>query len=343
MKTYWTSALFICLVMFGLVENNYCLQPQTADITQLQQILENELGKDFEFFKGDLKQHPVESEKNQYWLAHVKPQRTGFFTIKYAYQFADKFYASGETEMKIAVGGKDCSRYPQVVREIGYFCLGDTIVIPVRISNFSKHTFELQTKYDTAENVESSRKVYNYMLNRLDTEKVVNPIESNIQYLGKFRDENLFRNGGGIFTHYAVFEAKSIGRFRLNISYIYENEAETKSNVAIKATNPIIIINRGDSITSLVPIEKATFFIKDRSYSSANTNSFESNLLILHPGEIFSIQFSTFRAQAWWEEKNGISESKAKKMNPKPIIQKEPFLLKKNEGYNEWLKDFVGN
>lgn len=341
MKILLTKILcgvFVILVgLFAAAEKNFAWSPKSVDVKKLERDFVAEFSRDFKFVKSETKENLVENQKLNYWLAHVKPQRTGFFTIKYAYQFADKFYASGETEMKIAVGGKECSRYPQVVRETGYFCLGDTIIIPVRLTNFSKHTFYLKSKEETAENVEKNRMIYNNS-NGLNTEKVINPIEGNIKYLGKHRIDNLYRNGGGIFTHIAVFEAVRKGRFNLSLSGIYEKNKTLDEYASI----PIIIINRGESITSLIPEERITF-IKDRSYSSAYKNSFESNLRILQPGEIFSVAYAAFHAKAWWQEKNGINESEVRALNVIPVIKSEPFSIKKEDGFNSWVADFSAN
>jgi hypothetical protein len=182
-KKYWMITAFVFITLFGLAENN--LGFQSNDLNQLKRAFTAEFNKDFQFIKGELTTHTVGTEKQQYWLAHIKPKQTGFFTIKYGYQFADKFYAEGETEMKIAVGGKNGSRYPQIIREIGYFCLGDTIIVPVRLSNFSRHNFTLKSKYASSNDIEESRKTYNIYPNLVENEKIVNPLETHIKYVSR--------------------------------------------------------------------------------------------------------------------------------------------------------------
>lgn len=336
-RKYLTITTFIFIAVFGLTESNLAFQSKPFDLKQLRRAFIAEFDQDFQFIKGELKNHSVGKESQQYWLVHVKPKRTGFFTIKYAYQFADKFYAWGETEMRIGISGNKCRRYPQVVREIGYFCLGDTVIIPVRLHNFSKHTFSLKSKYAQPEEIEEARKnYYDYYLNQTVYEKVANPLEENIKYLGKYRADNLYRNGGGTFTHFAVFEAKSIGKFNIGLSF----EGQKTNNILIRTT-PVIIINPGTPIKSLVPEERATYFIKDRSYSSGYSNSFESNLLILQPGDVFAIPFSFFRASAMWEKNSLITEEKARNQNPTPSIHKQPFLMKTDEGFNDWVNEYL--
>lgn len=338
MKTFLVIATFI-MIMTGLVENTLCFQAEPVDLKLLQRLFVAEFDKDFQFTKGELKIHSIDSEKHQYWLAQVKPKHTGFFTIKYSYKFADKFYAEGETEMKIAVGGKDCSRYPQIVREIGYFCLGDTIVIPIRLHKFSKHTFNLESRYEKPENIEESRKnYYNFYHDRTNTDKVTNPLEENLKYLGKSREDNLKRSGGGTFTYFAVFEAKSKGKFNIALSV----EGKEANNFSLRST-PVIIINRGTPITSLVPKETATYYIKGRTYSSAYTNSFESHLLILQPGDIIAEPFYFLVEKVWWEDKSVVKEASVRTINPIPVIRKQMFAIKTTDGFNDWVNDYLSN
>lgn len=325
------------LTIIGSVQNALCFQSETVDLKLLKQLFVNEFGKDFQFVKGELKNNTIESEQRQYWLAHVKPKQTGFFTIKYSYQYADKFYSYGETEMKIAVGGKNGSRYPQVVRERGYFCLGDTIVIPIRLTRFSKHTFTLESKYIKAEEIEQSRETYNHYKTQLTPDKVPNPVEENLKYLGKHRQDQLFRSGGGNFTYLAIFEAKKIGKFNIILS------GETNKGRISLRSEPVIIIERGTPITSLVPEETSTFYIKDQRYSSAYQQNYESNLMILHPGDVVAVPFLFLHAKSWLDKKSSLTEGDIRSLNPTPTIQKQPFSIKTEDGFNKWVNDLLTN
>jgi hypothetical protein len=159
-------------------------------------------------------------------------------------------------------------------------------------------------------------------------------LEDNLKYLGKYRVDNLPRNGGGFFTHFAIFEAKSVGRFNIGLSV--EGKDTTDS---IVRTTPVIIINRGTPLTLPVTKEKATYYIKGRTYSSVYSNSFESNLLILLPGEDFAIPFAFYSEDPKWNDKDIIN--KARNPNPIPVIHKQPFLLKTDEGFNDWVSNYL--
>lgn len=330
MKTILVIGVFL-MTMLGSVNNALCFQ---LDLKLLQRLFIDEFSKDFQFVKAELKTNIVQSETRQYWLAHVKPKQTGFFKIKYSYQYADKFYTWGETEMKIAVGGKNGSRYPQFVGARGYFCLGDTIVIPIRLTNFSKHTFNLKSKYVNAQEIEESRETYNHHKSQLTSGKVSNPLEENLKYLGKYQADNLYRSGGGEFTYFAVFEAKKTGRFNITLSSDHQ-----EPRIFLRS-DPVIIIERGTPMTSLVPKETTTFYIKGRSYSSSYQVSYESNLLILQPGDIVAIPFLFIHERAWWDKKSGLVEEGARRLNPSPIIKKQPFAIKTEDGFNKWVDDY---
>jgi hypothetical protein len=242
--------------------------------------------------------------------------------------------------MPIAIGGNSCTRYPKVVREIGYFCLNDTIIVPIRLDNRSKHVFSLEMKYSKPAVIEEGRKSYNHFLNRLDSEKVENPLEPNLKYLGKYRTENLYRNGGGTFVHHAVFEAAAAGKFNLVIS----NDSDASSGRAIGTfpSIPIFIVSQGTAMTAIVPEEKITYYTKGRDYSSDYKNSFESNFLILQPGDVFTAAFMFYAEKPWYldEEKNGES-AVPRNPNPAPLIRRQPFSLPLDSGYNKWIVDYL--
>lgn len=347
-KTYSTISAAMCIIFIiaaaataESASNRRAAQNRAVDKSSLRRAFIDEFGKDFQFIKGEMKTHTVESEKQSFWLAHIKPKRTGYFTLAYSYRYADKFYAEGAHRLPIAVSGNSCTRYPKVVRDIGYFCLSDTIIVPVRLDNRSKHVFSLEAKYAEPADIEKGREFYEYFLDRLNSEKVENPLEPNLKYLGKYRTENLYRNGGGTFLHHAVFEAAAAGRFNLVIS----NDSDTSKGGATGAfpSIPVLIVRPGTALTEIVPEERITYYTKGRDYASDYKNSFESNFLILQPGEIFTAAFMFYMEKPWYldEEKTGEPKRAPRNPNPSPLIRRQPFSLPLNSGYNEWIIDYL--
>lgn len=343
-KIYSTAAAIILLLAAATAESASNLpgfQDRTVDKNSLRRAFIEEFGRDFKFIKGELKTHTVESENQSFWLAHIKPKRTGYFTLGYSYRYADKFYAEGAHRMSIAVGGTSCTRYPKVVRDIGYFCLTDTIIVPIRLDNRSKHVFSLESKYAKPADIEEGRKFYEYFLDRLDSEKVENPLEPNLKYLGKYRTENLYRSGGGTFVHHAVFKAAAAGK--LNLTLTNASDASKGRATGAFPSIPILIVSPGTALTAIVPEERITYYTEGRDYSSDYKNSFESNFLILQPGDVFTAAFLFYSEKPWYldEEKNGALERSPRNPNPAPLVRREPFSLPLASGYNEWIIDYL--
>ena len=96
-------------------------------------------------------------------------------------------------------------------------------------------------------------------------------------------------------------------------------------------------------MTSLIPQERATYYIKDRSYSSGYTNSFEGNLLILLPGDVIALPFLIYSEEPFWKEKDKPREVSVGNRNPTPIIGRQPFFLEKKDDFNDWIIEYLPN
>ena len=65
-----------------------------------------------------------------------------------------------------------------------------------------------------------------------------------------------------------------------------------------------------------------------------------TKILILQPGDVFSIEYTS------WVERWGFGEENPTKKvdkgkEPKLVIQKLPFTINKDWSYNEWLTDYL--
>ena len=319
---------------------------KTADLDQLRSKFEEAVGKDFEIVKVESKGRSNARGGGTYWLAHIKPKQPGFFTLTYRYNYNDSHYSHVEREFSFGVGRKGCSRGVPSYGSYHRYCLGDTIVFPVAIYNFTEHEFNLKTTPHTPEQDAVWEKAASDPANaRLDGAEVDNPIASHMRYVGSTSHKLLHRNGGYTLEAYAMFEAKSPGRFNVSLSADFPDlPSAVLSSVGASGGTPIIIVSRGTPVTLLASshaVRGYTMGYDGREFvSSTSGDSFMTDVMILQPGDRISLKYFTTirRARYEREERSG---KIASDVIPPPQITKLPFELRSEYNFTEWLVDYL--
>jgi hypothetical protein len=340
LKIYLTVIVTFCGVMLGQAENVFSYRSNKTDVAELRKLFTEAVGGDFEIVKDILNKRPDPRGGETYWLVHVKPRRSGHFALKYSFKFTHKFEypEEGENELFIRVGGKNCNRYNNDNLGLGNVCLGDTVIVPIRTDFRTGHLFSLKSTYQEAENIgraglnpEPSEKLSNI-------EPVVNPLENNLKYLGMMRSVMPHRNYGAETVVYrAFFEAKKVGRFNLGLATGSGDEKAVKTiNIGPLDALPIIIVDPGTPITALVYAENTVNYGDKKRFSAYAGNNFLTKLLILQPGDVFSVEYAS-----WTNRWDFGDEKKAEQPDPKLAIHKLPFTVDKDWSYNEWLIDYL--
>jgi len=336
---YIAIAIFLSIAALGTPNPSYS-QPAKAEIAHLRKSFALAMAKDFDLITDRIVEHNDKWRGGHYALFHVKPKQSGIYKLKYTYRMRDDFYYEGENEAVIRVGNRKCERDLRADEWKTMFCLGDTVIIPVRLRDSSNHVFSLESAYQkTVAGTGSQSPSY---LGGLDKEIVGNPLDANLEYLGFHRGEQMSRSatGGGSISHTAFFSAKSAGRFNLSLSpKLAERAADPGAIQSFINVVPVIIVNPGTPITALVPHEKITGYIKGRAYSSNNTVSYQTNLLILQPGDFISEAYSVYLISP--SKGPGTIRFSGLNQDPVPVIKKLPFLLKKDGSYNDWLDGYL--
>jgi hypothetical protein len=312
-------------------------QPAKADITHLRKSFALAVAKDFEITTGRLVNYDDKWRGGSFMLFHIKPKQSGIYTLKYTYRMRDDFYYEGENEFVIRIGDRKCNRDLRTDDWKTMFCLGDTIIIPVRLQDSSNHVFSLESIYQkTVARTGGERPSYLGILNK---DKVANPLDANLKYFGFDRSEQLSRSatGGGTISHHAVFEAKTPGKFNLGLSARAGEQVTGGVNATMNPI-PIIIVNPGTPVTALVPHERITSYTKGRAYSSGNMVSYQTNLLILQPGDFISEAYSIYIISPGG---SGAIKFSGLDRDPVPVIEKLPFSLKKDGSYNDWIAGYL--
>mgnify|MGYP001582425482 FL=1 len=221
---------------------------------QLRKNFSEATQNDFEIVKDYVNQRPVARGGETFWLVHVKPKRSGHYALKYSFKFTHKFShpEEGENELYIRVGEKNCKRYNDNNYGLSNICLGDTVIVPIRIDQRVGHQFSLKSTYQDGGNIgktESKRSP-----NVTEILPAINQLDKHLKYLGTVRSVMPHRNyGAETVTYTAYFEAKEPGRFNFTTTTIADNEkiSETKELNPLDAF-PIIILKPETSITALV-------------------------------------------------------------------------------------------
>lgn len=305
-------------------------QVKKSDLAHLRASFKAAVSKDFDIVKDRIVEHDDSWRGGTYVLVHIRPKQGGIYGLKYTYRVQDKLYYEGESEFLIRVGGRTCDRELRTdAPERTMFCLGDTIIIPLRAEKTLSWSFDLKSTYIKA--LETRDTSYPITLGLIKT-AVTNPLEANLLYHGYNGGGMMSRSatGGGTVWHHAVFEATAPGRFNVGLG--------TKDDL-VNISVPVIIVKPGTPITALVPFEKITDYTKGRSYSSANRKSYQSRFLILQPGDTFSETYSTIIIpdSSGSDDRVRIPEDS----ELAPVITALPFVLKKGEDFYDWMAEYL--
>jgi hypothetical protein len=361
MKTILNPAR-IAFSLFGVVLlGGLCLSP--IDTTSAKQAQENRpatsvnreelrsrfaaaAGQDFEIVKDEFKSSPSSGGGGSYWLAYLKPKHAGSFSLTYSYNYNDPHYSHVEREFGLNVGQTGCRRGVPSAGSYHRFCLGDTIIFPVAINNFTEHQFNLNSREYTKEQDEIWESAASEPRDgRLDCSQVQNPVADYLRYVGSDSHKLLPRNGGYTLESYAVFEAQQPGRFNLAMGAVF---SDLPSAILSATQNsggvPIIIVSRETPVTLLAShheVRGYTMGFNGKEYcSSTSGDSFMTDVTILQPGDRISLKYYTTIRWAAYERRERSSPADPE-IIPPPRVSKVPFSLSAESNFTGWLTDYL--
>lgn len=322
--------LLFTLISLVAFTSAFAQQPTKSDLEFLRKNFAAHTSGQFEIVRDRVVEHSEEWRGGTYMLIHIRPKKSGKYKLTYAHNVNNhELYRSSESEYLIRVGAKNCKRDINPHQpEWTLFCLGDTIVLPLRMQDTSNPSFRLESDLSSV----PDRYPYYPSKNGVDkTPMPVNPLAKLIIYHGFHRLDQLSRaaTGGGSMSYDAVFEAKTPGRFNIGI---------TRTGVNDVREFPVIIVRPGVPVTALLPFEKITEYNKDKSYSSTNERSYKSTLEILQPGDTIRAGYSVVIVPQGREALNfrmpGENESA-------PVITALPFKIADDNDYQAWIAEYL--
>lgn len=353
--------LLVSLLFFQLFHGSLSLvsaqkrQPKSVGLDQLRRDFVAAVGKDFELVKDELKARANASGGGTYWLAHLKPNHPGYFKLTYRYNYNDPHYSHVEREFSLSVGRKACRRGVPSAGSYHRFCVGDTIIFPVIINNFTEHEFSLTSSEYKPEDDATWEKVTGDQPGMsADRVPAKNPIADHLRYIGISSHRLLHRNGGYTLEGFAEFEAQNPGRFNLTVSALYHDlSSAVLSGIGTGGGVPIIVVSRETPVTLLAShheVRGYTMGLNGHEYiSSVSGDAYMVHLMILQPGDRISHKyFTTIRSRqferselAAGQANEASSRSESQDKLPSPLITKNPFALNSEYDFTEWLADYL--
>ena len=307
----------------------------TPDVGALRKTFVEATGHDFELVKDILDERPAARGGETYWLAHVKPRRSGRYSLKYTYRYTHGLShpEEGETEVFIGVGESGGRRGNSSNLGLANVLLGDTVIVPIRMDRMADHQFSLKSHHASGPAIGQPPSVAENTENLSPSQPAPHPLENHLRCLGTRRDVMPSRAAGSeTVTFSAAFQAKSPGRFNLLLSSDASGETEAGGSI------PVLILDPGTSITALALNENITSYSDDKRFSAHSGHQFITRLLILQPGDIFTLDYASQTHR--WE----IGEPPPSDMdNPTPSfsIKRLPFSVDRDISFNAWLADHL--
>jgi hypothetical protein len=326
-----------------------------VDLEQLRSTFVAAVANDFELVKDEIKQRSNQSGGGTYWLALLKAKHPGTFKLSYRYNYNDPLYSHVERSFNLNIGRKSCRRGVPSYGSYFRFCLGDTIIFPVVINNFTEHEFMLKSTAYTPEQDAVWEKVYKEPRDEsLDQTAVNNPAADLLRYVGSSSYKLLHRNGGYTLEAQAVFEAQNPGRLNVGLGAEFPDwPSAVLSSVGVGnggGSTSIIIVSRDTPLTLLASaheVEGYTRGYDGREYvSSTSGDGFMVDVIFLQPGDRISLKYYSTIRSARYERRehagnNAGSDEDAPEKVPPPVISKHPFALKTDYNFTEWLEDYL--
>jgi hypothetical protein len=345
-------SILFCQLCFGWLflvsaqKQNTNRRTKSVDLEQLRRDFVAAVGKDFEVVKDELKRRSNASGGGTFWLAHIKPKHPGSFKLIYRYNYNDPHYSHVEREFGLNVGRKGCRRGVPNYGSYHRFCVGDTIIFPVAIYNFTEHEFSLTSQEYTPEDDAVWEKANPASVDvRADQSPVNNPLAEQLKYVGSSSHRLLHRNGGYTLESYAVFEAQSPGRFNVTVSANYPDlSSAVLSGIGVGGGVPIIVVSRETPVTLLAShhdVRGYTMGFNGKEYvSSTSGDAYMVDVMILQPGDRISLKYFTTIRSRQFERSELASAGQTDKV-PLPLIYKNPFALNGEYNFTEWLADYL--
>lgn len=264
-------------------------QAATPDTARLRQALAEAFGEEFEIARTELSSG-LRERGGTFWLVHARPRRSGDYELRYQYDYRDRtrphdpLYTHVEHTSYVRVGERGCWRR----RQGKDVCLGDTIILPFVVDDYTGHVFTLGRRGSSADGGGGEAIVPPVEM-APEVDSVANPLSAHLRYVGTSSYELLRRSGGGTTVHSAEFQAVAPGSFNLAVS----------EGASAAGSIPVVIVPRGQPVTVLLANETVEGTDRVQGFSSHTGNQYLTTVLLLQPGDRIALEYRhhTFSAR----------------------------------------------
>jgi hypothetical protein len=314
-----------------------------AEISRLRRDLVAAIGPDFELTKDEVTTGPAELSGLTYWLAWVRAKRPGHFTITYAINFRDGSYVRGERSYELRIGPAGCRRSLMPYVSAGNYCLGDTVILPIRLQGYLNHKFSVkETADDNPITADPTVRLPDGLnIRQPPPESVINPLNGILNFLGTARNEFLRANLSVVVEYSAVFQADRAGRFNLAVrTDAAETSRSEPPNQDLDNDLSIIVVDRTTPVTFLAAQENTIDYTKDPRVTVGNSNSYLTRTLILQSGDIISLPYASKYRPAKAIGAGLPAEDNPNSTALRPLILRREFKPKK-DGFDAWIQNYL--
>ena len=103
---------------------------------------------------------------------------------------------------------------------------------------------------------------------------------------------------------------------------------------------PVIIVERGTPITALTYYENTISYSDNKRFSAHAGDNFLTKLLILQPGDVFAIEYSSFVERWNFDGTKEFREKPEDRENRSLVMRMLPFAVDRDCSYNAWLAEY---
>ena len=312
----------------------------------LRRALVEAVGDDFEVARDRLARRSDWHGGGLYWLAHLRARRGGEFYVRYKYRYKDHsrpqdpLYTFVEHQTFVRVGPRGCARQPRY----NFVCVGDTLIMPVVVNDYTEHAFTLARRPFTPADDTSETLRRNLEEGELYRAPLPNPASPFLNYLGSRAHLSPHRAAGYTMEFYATFEAARPGSFNLalGVSRTYATPTPTPPAVveeSAAAAVPVVIVERGTPVTILSSREDVHGYTE--RFSSDSGNGYPTTPVVLQPGDRLTLLYMSYnvRGRSVGGDERAFVEASVREHLPAVTLL--PFRVDPARDFNEWVVEFL--
>jgi hypothetical protein len=301
-------------------------QAKVTDIDELKKNFVRTFGEDFDLLRDEVR----EKTGAKYWLAVVRPKRSGTFIFRHKFE-QTRSYRYMDAECRIRVGERGCSRALRYDLRPQLFCVGDSVIIPIIIGDhIISHTFSRVSRFP--------RFYESQIESVLDDRGVDNPAGGHLKYIGREAVVAVHRDGKEASVQFvAVFEAVETGSFNLGLSpRIPGRMQHYPGKEAQHFVTSVVIVPREVPVIALIASESVEGSDKrtEPRSSSLGGTGYPTSVLVLRPGDRISLIYGLTRIP-----NNKKTQALVKEVEP--VMERLSFSIDPKSYYNEWIIDHV--